>query len=179
MTFPKWNNDFNKLFERLQEAYGSSTEEYNHIISSIFNDLGASQIFVFGDIPYIIDPLRGKYVSVARVQQGFGYYGPNQSSRYLRLESVTSSGNGYMVMRDGVITGLSTRCRNGVNYQVQIRKNDQETPLFTLNANAGVGVADTLDINVNKGDFLQLYMDGNSIDHPLAFLELAWRYEEQ
>lgn len=177
MSFPTWNNDFNKLYEALQDAYGSSTEEYNHIISKILNQMAASQIYVFDGIAYILDPIRGKYLSTGRTQLSFGYYGPNQSSRYLRVEGVTTSGNGWMMMRNATLTGLCTRSRSSTTYQLQIRKNDVTTPIQTIVANAGSGVSDTLDVNVNKGDYVQLFIDGTAIDHPLAFLELAWRYD--
>ena len=94
MTFPKWNNDFNRLFERLQQADGSSQEEYNHIVSSLFNNIQTIAVEWRDGVPYLRDPLRGTLLSMARMNQSFGYYGPNQSSRYLRLESVTSTGNG-------------------------------------------------------------------------------------
>jgi hypothetical protein len=175
--FSPWNGDLNKLFESLQNTDGSSQEHYNHIVSKLFGQIAGSQIFVFDTIAYILDPIRGKYLSTARINQEFSYYGQNQSSRYLKVGAVVSSGNGFLVMRDACITGVCTRSRNNQTYQLQIRKNDQITSLHTLNANAGVGIADTLDIDLDKGDYVQLFIDGNSIDHPVAFLELAWRYE--
>lgn len=136
MSFPKWDGNLNKLFERLQESYGSSVEEYNHIVSSLFQNISVIAVEWQNGVPYLRDPLRGTLLSIPRVTQEFGYYGPNQSSRYLKLGSVVGSGNGFLCMRDACITGLSTRCRNGANYQVKIRKNDETTPLWTVNANA-------------------------------------------
>jgi len=173
--FPKWDGNLNKLFETLQNVDGSSVENYNHIISKLFQSIVSGNFTWVNGVPYIDDPLRGKKLSLTRATQSFGYYGPNQDSRYLRLSEVTTSGNGYMMMRDATITGLATRSRSPSAYQLEIRKNDNPNALYSLNANAGQGIADTLDIDLVAGDFVQIYLNGSSIDHPLAFLELAWR----
>lgn len=173
--FPKWDGNLNNLFELLQNIDGSSREHYNHVLSKLFNDIAILDVKWINGVPYMADPLRGKLLSVTRATQSFGYYGPNQSDRYLRLSEVTTSGNGYMMMRDATITGLATRSRSNANYQLEIRKNDQPSPLYMLNANAGNGIADTLDIDLDAGDFVQIYLNGSAVDHPLAFLELAWR----
>ena len=34
---------------------------------------------------------------------------------------------------------------------------------------------DTINIDVNKGDFLQAYCNGTSVDYPQALIEVAWR----
>ena len=173
--FSTWDGNLNKLFESLQNTDGSSQEHYNHIISKLLNSLSAQNIQWINGLPYLQDPLRGKLLSLTRLTQSFNYYGPNQESRYLRLGDVVGSGNGLIMTRNACITALTAKSRSLNSWTVEIRKNDQATPLHTLNVNAGLGIADTLDINVNAGDFVQIFINGSAIDHPLAFIELAWR----
>ena len=180
MSFQKWDGNLNKLFERLQESYGSSTEEYNHVLSSITQLLSSTSITWFNGVPYIQDPLRGKWLSTSRCLQEFNYRGQNQKSRYLKIGEVVGSGNGLLMMRKATITGLSTKSRSASNYSIEIRINDVVTPLYTLTASAGSGIADTLDVDVDAGDYVQLFMSvgaEDAVDHPLAFIEFAWRYE--
>lgn len=175
--FAPWDGNLNKLFETLQNVDGSSQEHYNHVIAKLLQQLGSSQLYVFGDISYILDPIRGKYLSTARPQQTFSYFGMNQKSRYLKIGEVVGVGNGWLMMRKATITGLTIKARNNVNFTIEIRKNDNPALLWSINANAGQGISDMLDIDVEKGDFLQLFINGTAIDHPVAHLELAWRYE--
>lgn len=173
--FSPWDGNLNKLFETLQNTDGSSVEHYNHVISKILGSLASQNIQWINGVSYLTDPLRGKLLSLSRLNQSFNYYGPNQESRYLKIGDVVSSANGLIMTRNATITALTAQSRSTNNWSLQIRKNDQTTPLHTLNVNAGTGIADTLDIDVNAGDFIQLFINGSSIDHPLAFIELAWR----
>jgi hypothetical protein len=130
----------------------------------------------YDGVPYMQDPLRNKMLSMARMNQDFSYRGLDQSSRYLKIGEVVGSANGYLMTRDATITALCARSRSSNNWSIEIRKNDVVTSLSTLSVVGGEGIADTLDVDVNAGDFVQLFINGSGIDHPLAFLELAWRY---
>jgi len=147
------------------------------VIKSLNDKLGGNgeEITWADGVAYALDPLRDKLLSISTFVQSFGYYGLNQSSRYLKIESVASSGNGLILNRDATIVGLSTKARSDGNYQIEIRKNDIMVPMFVLNANSGLSVNNTLDLDVDLGDMIQLYLNGTEVDHPLAFIEIAWR----
>ena len=148
------NISMNELFEELQRRI-DTPEAYNSLMSKLFANVQSGSIMWDNGIPYVADPLRGKQLSLNRANVSAGYYGMNQSHRYLRMEGVTSAGNGFLLPRKATITAFWAKSRSPGSWAVEIRKNDQITPIATLNVN-GQAFADTLDVDVEAGDFLQL-----------------------
>jgi hypothetical protein len=165
------------LFEQLSELI-DKPHEYNHVISKILSQVSPIDVRWYNGNPYIKDPLRDKMLSLARPTVTASYYGQNQSSRYLKLGVNAMSHTGFLVPRDATITAVWAKSRNSVPWALEVRKNDIPSPIFTLTMPDGKGVSDQVDVDVSAGDYVQLFLNGESVDHPLAFFEIAWRMVE-
>lgn len=166
--------DYNTLFEQLDRLI-DKPHDYNSLISKLFAFVSQSQINFVDGVPYIFDPDRQKNLSLTRPVITSAYYGQNQNSRYLRLDGVTCSGNGFLIPRKGTITALWAKSRSINSWEIQLRKNDVPISIASASIVSGVGTEATLDIDVDEGDYLQLFLNGTGIDHPIACFEMAWR----
>lgn len=167
--------DQKKFFEELVERIDKPIE-YSHLIARFLNQLAASQIVVINGIPYINDPIRGKLVSCARTIFTGAYYGLNESSRYLRVDGVTTaSSQGILMPRDGVITAMTAKSRSVGVWNFEIRKNGIPITVSGIPVIGSFGNDPTMDVDFNAGDFLQFYLNGTAVDHPIVSVEIAWR----
>lgn len=165
---------FNRLVDK--------PHEYNRLLSSILQELSVSiqsQSIVWDDgVPYIFDPLRQKFLSLTRAVTTGGYYGSSIHDRYLRLDGVTMMGaQGFLVPRDATITAMWAKSRSISSWSIEIRKNGLPITLASVPISLSSGYDDTIDIDLAKGDWIQLYLDGNDVEHPIAAVELAWRLD--
>ena len=127
------------------------------------------------------DPTRSdKELSLARELIHFGRRGRNQSSQWLRVQaSIVSSTTGIRMIRDATITGISVQCSNSVNADFFVRKNSQPSNLAVISLNGSMGSEwDSLNIDIDKGDYLQVYMKVNSgrVSNPVLIIEIAYRF---
>lgn len=169
--------NFSTLFEDLVRNE-SHRFEYDRLLSEAIQTLaqGGAGIQWIDGVPYITDPGRSKNISLNRPEYTAGYYGLNQSSRYLRLDGVTTSANsGILLPRDAVITGLWGKSRSTGNWSIEIRRNGNPITLVSVNVVGSVGSDPELDVDLDAGDFIQFYMVGSGVDHPIAGVEIAWR----
>ena len=89
---------------------------------------------------------------------------------------MVSINSGWRMIRDGTITAITVQSNADQTYTVEIRKNDSvnmETSLTVTNNQGNQNTA--INIDFDEGDFLQCYLDGNSIDYPQVLIEIAWR----
>lgn len=168
-----------QLFEKLNQKIDKPIE-YNHLLTSaiqeLFDLITSSQIQWQDGVPYLQDPLRSKLISVPRPCFTASWPGLGVTNRYLRTDGVTTSSEcGIFIPRDAVITGLWAKSRSVGNWIFEIRRNGIPITLASIPVNSGEGYDDTVDINVNQGDFLQFYLSGVNVDHPIGVVELAWR----
>jgi hypothetical protein len=167
--------DQKKFFEELVQRIDKPIE-YSHLIARFLNNLAASQIIFVADIPYVNDPIRGKLLSCARTILTSAYYGLNQSSRYLRISGVTSAGpQGILMPRDGTITAMTAKSRSTGVWNFEVRRNGIPITLSGIPVVSSVGSDPLMDVDFNAGDFLQFYLNGSAVDHPIASVEVAWR----
>lgn len=169
--------ELSKLFEDLMRNE-SHREQYNQILARWIQDmtsgLGVTQ-WVDG-VAYIYDPIRSKQVSVNRQIYMAGYYGQNQSDRYLKIEGITTIDNhGVLMPRKALITGIFGKSRSGGNWIVEIKRNDDPTVLAQIQVDSTVGSEMNLDVELEEGDLMQIYMVGSGVDHPTVGVEIAWR----
>lgn len=138
----------------------------------------AGQIFMGSNgILYAFDGSRGKWLSVDRTMVGWGRSNGNTSNQYLRqFNGSVSNNNGWRMIRDGTITGISAQSNAADSWTLEIRKNDSSTVIASLTMTAQEGNhSNTLDIDIDEGDFLQAYCNGVSVAHPQSLIEIAWR----
>jgi hypothetical protein len=165
-----------QLFEEFNRRVGTPLD-YNHLLAGLLDVMIQGGVNVVWDngTPYIKDPARDKMLSLSRPVISSAYYGQNQSSRYLKIGGVTSSGNGFLAPRKGTITALWAKSRDASSWTIEIRKNDSPVVLASTPIVSGWGKVDLLSVNFDEGDYLQLYLNGVAVDHPIACFEFAWR----
>lgn len=133
-------------------------------------------IILFGDTTR-----GGKVLSVTRENISFGVNHRNISGkRWLKTTgSVVSTSTGYKIPRDAVITSITIETENIVtDARFNIRRNSLTSNIHTSTLQiASEIIEDNLNYNINKGDYLQLFLwvvSGN-VDFPVISIELAWR----
>ncbi|WP_299160609.1 hypothetical protein [uncultured Tenacibaculum sp.] len=128
-------------------------------------------------ILYIYDNTRTKWLSVHRTMVGWGRNSNNTTNEYLRqFNGAQSNNNGWRMIRNGTITAISAQTNINQTWTIEIRKNDVTTVITSLTMTSVQGNHNnTINVNVNEGDFIQAYCNGNSIDFPQVLIEIAWR----
>ena len=141
---------------------------------------------------YAYDGTRDKWLSVDRNLIGWGRNSDNagltdpngtinpplnNGRAYLRqFNGAQSINSGWRMIRDGTITAITVQSNADQTYTVEIRKNDSVNMETSLTVNNNQGNQNTaINIDFDEGDFLQCYLDGNSIDYPQVLIEIAWR----
>ncbi len=127
-----------------------------------------------------VDITRTKRISTSRYFHNYSRNRRSLESQYLRyLDGMASSSVGPRFMKDAVITGISIQCANNVDADFIIRKNKSLIDLISISVSASDGTEqDNLNLDVSKGDMLQLYMSVNSgtVNRPIINIEYAWRF---
>ncbi|MCG8722462.1 hypothetical protein G1K63_02840 [Tenacibaculum finnmarkense] len=128
-------------------------------------------------ILYIYDGTRAKWLSVDRTMVGWGVNNANTGNEYLRqFNGAQSSQNGWRMVRDGTITAISAQTDINQTWALEIRKNDGTIAIASLTiTNQQGNHNNTLNIDVNEGDFIQAYCNGTNVSHPETLIEIAWR----
>ncbi|MBT2161890.1 hypothetical protein [Zobellia barbeyronii] len=138
----------------------------------------SGQIFMGNDgILYAYDGSRTKWLSVDRTMVGWGVNNPATTLAYMRqFNGAESDKNGWRMLRDGTITGITVQTENANTWTLEIRKNDGLIPIAVLAIAATEGGQDdTINIDFNQGDFLQAYCNGTAVEYPETLIEIAWR----
>ena len=137
------------------------------------------QMFVSDDdgILYIYDGTRSKWLSIDRTMVGWGRNSNNTSNEYLRqFNGALSNQNGWRMIRNGTITAISAQSDINQTWTFEIRKNDSNTVITSITMNNVQGNHNnTLNIDINEGDFIQAFCNGTSVDYPETLIEIAWR----
>jgi hypothetical protein len=171
--------DLSTLLEQL-DRLSDKPHEYNSLIAKLIRSLSEQTLGNLlrwqGGICYSFDPTRQKEISIDRSTISAGTYGKGISDRYLRVDGIPSAGSqGFLVPRAGLITGLWAKSRSMGSWSIEIRKNGIPITLVSVPVISSFGIDDSLDIDVERGDWLQFYLHGQNVEHPIAALELAWR----
>lgn len=136
------------------------------------------QIFMGDDgILYAYDGNRSKWLSVDRNLIGWGRSSGSTSNEYLRqFNGSPSNLNGWRIIRDATMTGITVQTGGIHSWTLEIRKNNVLSPItsFTIVSSNGAH-NNNLNIDLNEGDFLQAYLNGLAVSHPQALIEIAWR----
>jgi len=127
------------------------------------------------------DNSRSKQLSITRESFSFGINHRNiSSSQWMQLTTRNRSNvTGYKIIRDATLTSISVQTQNSVeNCAFYVRKNGVLTNITSITLIGQTSnVIDDLDVNVDKDDWIQIYLQVNSgnVDFPSLLLELAWR----
>jgi hypothetical protein len=120
-------------------------------------------------------------LSVARENLTFGVDHKNVSGkRWLKTTgNVVSSITGYKIPRDATITAITIETQNIViDGRFNIRTNGSNTNIHTTQLSSEIEkIEDNLNYNINKGDYVQvfLWVVSGDVDYPVVTIEMAWR----
>ena len=131
---------------------------------------------------FFLDTYRDRWLSTHRHTFSFGLDNKNISSdRYMTaIGRMYTNNNGYNLIRNSVITGLSVRTDGISDCEFHIRRNGVGTDVTSISL-SGVdhNEIEMLNIDLDKGDFLQIFMEVKSgnVDYPLLSVEVCWRHD--
>lgn len=132
-----------------------------------------------GDILYYYDTKRSKYLSIYRLEYGFGIQNRNISHPRLMAMSggVKASYAGYPIPRNSTIISISGRTTNNSNCSFQILKNGTNVGSLSF-TNVKISYDNDIDIDLDSGDYIQILANPISgvINFPEINLEISWRY---
>ncbi|WP_194530514.1 hypothetical protein [Zobellia roscoffensis] len=134
------------------------------------------QIFMDDEgILYTYDGSRSKWLSVDRQNLTWAR-GIIATNQYLTAHNSLSSANGYRMLRDATITGITAQANALGSWSLLILKNNSSTSIayITLSGEAGKH-ARNLNVDINEGDYIQAYCLGLLVNNPLGTIEFAWR----
>lgn len=144
------------------------------------NIQGNSRIKISNGFVMLYDASRSSWISATRENVGFGLNNHNISGgRYLKMVGdVYSNITGYKMLRPAIITGFSVQTRDigYANFNIKKNKNTGNIYQYVLNGESG-GSTNSLNISLDKDDYLQLYTEVTSglISYPECLLEICWR----
>lgn len=126
------------------------------------------------------DNSRSKFLSTTRQTYKFGIdHRSISNNRWLHaVNKIGTNVTGYRIPRNATITAITIQSQNITGTSTfNIRRNDNLTNISsTALSTAGI-TSDDLNVDIDKDDWLQLFMTVSSgnISYPLFVLELAWR----
>lgn len=126
------------------------------------SSLSAGDIAVIDGELYAYDSARSKWLSVNRSNVTFGLR--YADSRYLmHSDSFAARFNGFLLNKDSCIISVYARADGGnINKTFHLRRNSSLTDLASYSlAGGGIYLNNSLNINLNGGEYLQVFADGN------------------
>lgn len=144
-------------------------------ISAPTQSLAEGQLTLVGGVTYLYDSTRNKWLSINREFPSFiGRFG---CGNFLSADKHGGINVGFMALRAATITGITSVVGWGTqNKTFHIMKNGVYTSLQSFTMSAGKLIDDTLDINIDAGDTIQIYFNpGPQAYSPRINLEIAWR----
>lgn len=169
-----------ELFEKLVDRIDKPIE-YSRLISGLLSEIvaqnAAQQIVLIDGVPYNLDTGRQKLLSLTRPVFQAGAHGLNVTNRYLTADGgvPTAGQQGFYVPRDATITAMWAKSRSTSPWVLEVRKNGANLTTASLSIIGSASANPQLDIDVSAGDWLQLFLVGTGVQHPIAALEMAWR----
>jgi len=122
---------------------------------------------------------RNKWLSVDRQAMYFtGRDNANNTNEYARsVGAFTSNQTGIRLIRKKTLVGMTIQTNGAETWTAEVRKNGSATVLASLAATAVAGKEDaTLNVDFDKGDAVQVFINGSMVDRPIIYLEFADRF---
>lgn len=97
---------------------------------------------------------------------------------FMRCSSeFTSNQSSARLMHNMTLIGISAQTNGAETWTARVRKNGSVTNLASLVLTAVDGDSDdTLNIDFNVDDKIEVFIDGSGVDRPLVRLEFAQRF---
>jgi len=127
---------------------------------------------------YNFDVVRNKWLSDSRVIT-FGISSKNITiDRWMSIGDVLSYYSGYRMIREATIIGMSVQTNSNTDCTCALRKNGNVANIATLPlSSTDGGYVDTIDVDLNQGDWLQAILLANTlnVNYPVLSVEVCWR----
>lgn len=145
-------------------------------MSGLGSSSAGAGITLINGMAFIEDPIRQKFLSVSRhIVQG-GEYSDTIKNRYLKIEGIPTMGQqGALIPRPATVTGVWVKCRNEEEWTLEVRRNGSHLILGSVVVSGGQATKLDLNVDLNAGDWIQVYANGELVKHPIFFVEMAWR----
>jgi len=125
---------------------------------------------------YTWDSSRNKLLSISRKVISAGRYSKAVSNEFLRFDDgIPGSSSGKILKLNGTIVSLSGMTSISGPWTLKVFKYGSNIPILTQAISNQAFTFNSLNIDVNAGDVLQLFANGNNIQMPLVEIEIAWR----
>ena len=112
----------------------------------------------------------------ARESTVFNGNSRNITNQYLKLGETYSNMAGHRIHRDALIKSISVQTKDIETWELEIRKNNVSAPIGSVSLNTSMGTTTTnVDIELDAGDRLEAYVNGQRVGYPVAVVEFAWR----
>lgn len=134
------------------------------------------QIAIIGDLLYMYDSTRSKWLSIESTALQFGTNG-NGDNEYMRLGGdVRDSGSGAKMPYDGTITAITIEASGGEpakEFDLHINGISNKTSTLV----AGEFIENTTNINFSSGDYIHMFIsaNGGNVANPAAIIWVKWR----
>lgn len=143
------------------------------------SSLAAGDMAVIQNRLWTYDGGRSKWLSVQRDKPIFG----KRSADGMYLEftnSFVSKFTGFVCHYDATIVSISAKCDSGnLSKTLRIRRNALVTDLLVFSLSAGYYLNTTLNININTGDYIQVYADPSGIASRNLHVQIEVAYRPQ
>jgi hypothetical protein len=125
---------------------------------------------------YTHDPFRNKLLCISRKTISAGRYSKTVANEFLRFDDgIPGSSSGKLIKQNATITSISGMTSASGPWTLKIFKYGSNIPILTQAISNQAFIFNSLNIDVNSGDVLQIFANGNNIKMPLVEVELAWR----
>jgi len=142
--------------------------------------LAAGDVAIVQNRLWVYDGGRSKWLSVHRDKPLFGKR--RADGMYLNLAnfSFVSRYIGFIAHIDATIVSISAKCDGGyLAKTIRIRRNALQTDLFSFSLSSGNYLNESANININAGDYVQVFADpaGTAANNLIVQLEIAYRLQ--
>jgi hypothetical protein len=153
----------------------------NHIIAHEI--LGTESVLpdgltLSGGVLYVYDSVRNKSLTSFRTTHVAGKDGRAKST-YLSVNvGQATSSVGIRIPRNSTVVSVAAQSRGTNSWSTSLRKNNNVVDLYTLNIITNGAHDNTVDLDLDEGDTLQIFCDSPAflgIREPLVIVEIAGR----
>jgi len=163
-----WTEPLYVTFYRYSGAFGASGS-------------GSSTFVSPEGILFFVDSTRGKNLSAERISFNFGInHVKARGKRFLYAAGGSPSNtSAFFIPRDATITAITAHADNDVSGVIQIEKVVSGTPINIHTSTLTIQDSrfdDDLNIDLDGGDRIRVYIESGQWDYPAVQVELAWRF---
>ncbi len=126
--------------------------------------------------PYIHDVIRNKWLSTRSITVEAGRNRPKVSNLYLRtVDGMPTTIAPFIMPYNGTMIGITGKSKSKFDWRAEVRINHNEIQSAGQIISNGYTTNFTKDVNFEKDDELQIYLNGDSVAFPTVSLIFSRR----